>query len=113
MVWNKLLVVVVVAVGAAGCGGSYCDRSSPCKNDTQPTPAERDTCRAAQTANQGSACFGEVNSYTSCYLDNIVCGGDGKIDGTLTGTKVTNNCSTQYTNGVACCTKNPTATACK
>ena len=109
----KKLWILAVLVSAAGCGGSYCDRNSPCKNDVQPTPAQRDACRASFTANQGAQCFGEAVSYLNCTADATVCGSDGKTDGALTGTKIQNNCSAALTNVMACCTKNPTSTTCK
>ena len=104
---------LLVCLAATGCGGSYCDRSSPCKNDVQPTPAQRDSCKASLSANANANCFNEGLAYANCAADNVVCGADGKSDGTLSRTKQQNNCSALGTNVFGCCAKNPTSTICK
>lgn len=106
------LFALLTTLGLVACGGDICNRNSPCPNDTPPTMAERDQCRATLQANASSACYNEVVAYANCRADNVVCGGDGRTDPTLTETRVTNNCANQRANALACCTRNPSATAC-
>ncbi|MEI8255364.1 MAG: hypothetical protein WCJ30_06785 [Deltaproteobacteria bacterium] len=103
----------MIVVGAlAGCAPDLCGRPAPCPNDTPPTQADRDQCRATLQANSTSACYNEMLSYANCAAENNVCGGDGHTDSALTATRVNNNCSNQLGTAVACCTRNPAASAC-
>ena len=80
---------VAVAVGLMGCGGGdICSRNSPCPNDTPPTQADRDQCKATFAANQSAACYSETTAWIGCGIDNTVCGGDGKTDANLSATKI-------------------------
>jgi hypothetical protein len=110
---TSTLIAPLLAALLSACGaGSLCDRNSLCQNDPIATPGERETCRSTLNANMNSACYSEVVATLNCGSDNAICGSDGKTDSTLTSTKVTNNCTSQIANQLACCTKNPTATAC-
>lgn len=107
---SPLFLIVVGAL--AGCAADPCSRPVPCPNDTPPTQADRDQCRAQLQANSSSACYSDMIAYANCQMDNTVCGGDGRADSALSATRATNNCSNQLANALACCTRNPTATAC-
>ncbi len=106
-------LALALGISAAACATDPCSRTSPCPNDTPPTQAERDQCRATLTAQSNSACYGEVIAYVNCRLDNTVCGGDGMTDSALTDTRAQNNCANQRADALACCTRNPSATACQ
>ena len=109
----RMSILAALTVGLVGCGGgNFCDRSSPCPNDTMSTPAQRDQCKQTLQANANSACYAESLAYLNCLADQRTCGSNGQTDPVLTGTKVTNNCTMQTVAAQTCCTKNPTATAC-
>lgn len=111
--WS-FVVTTLVVLAASGCGGGDpCGRTSPCKNDPAITQADRDQCRALFTANQSAACYGEFVAYANCAADNIVCGGDGKTDSSLSRTKAENSCTNQRANIAACCIKNSSSSLCK
>lgn len=110
---STIVPALVTAALLAGCSASsLCDRTSQCKNDPIPTPADRDTCKNTLAANMNSACYNEVVATANCGEDNVICGSDGKTDGALSATKITNNCTMQVVARNSCCQKNPTATAC-
>lgn len=104
---------LLISSALIGCASDPCGRSSPCPNDTPATQAQRNQCRATFQANSSSPCYAEAVALTNCSLDNVVCGGDGKTDAALTSTAIQNNCTSQRANYVACCTRNPTSTACQ
>jgi hypothetical protein len=109
----RLCVFAAIAIVSASCGGgSPCDRSSPCPNDTMATPAERDQCKSTLNANMNSPCYNETISLANCITDNTVCSSAGKTDPALSQTKWMNNCTSQLVSRSTCCTKNPTASAC-
>lgn len=109
------LISFVLAASSAlvGCASDPCGRNSPCPNDTPPTQSQREQCRATFQANSSSPCYSEAVALSNCSIDNTVCGGDGKTDSALSATAARNNCSNQTANYVACCTRNPTASACQ
>ncbi len=109
MVW----LAIALGISATACATDPCSRTSPCPNDTPPTQSERDQCRATLSAQSSSACYAEAVAYFNCSIDNTVCGGDGMTDPALSATRAQNNCANQRANAVACCTRNPSATACQ
>ena len=109
----RMSILMALAMGLVACGGgNFCDRSSPCQNDTMSTPAQRDQCKSTLNANMNSPCYSETLALANCILDQTVCGSDGKTDSALTLTKWSNNCTMQSVARSTCCTKNPTASAC-
>ncbi len=112
----RLVLVLSTVVFSVACGASsdaYCNRNLPCPNDTPPTQADRDSCKASLNANANAACYAEALSYANCLQDQTVCGGDGKKDAALSATKAENNCTNQTANYSSCCIKNPNSTICK
>lgn len=109
---QTLLFTLLLTLGAGACASDPCSRTSPCPNDTPPTQAQRDQCRATLQANSSAACYNEGLAFVNCTQDNTVCGGDGMTDPALTTTRVTNNCVNQRANLLACCTRNTTSTVC-
>ncbi len=108
----NLVVLLAAAAALSGCGVHYCDRQSLCENDPIPTPADRRACRSSLDANQNSPCQREALSYSECAASNVMCGSDGKTDGALTATKVTNNCKAERDAQTTCCNANRSASAC-
>jgi hypothetical protein len=106
-------LALALGITATACATDPCSRNSPCPNDTPPTQAERDQCRATLNAQSSSVCYSDALAYINCQLDNVVCGGDGMTDPALSDTRAQNNCSNQRANIVACCTRNPSATVCQ
>ncbi len=110
----RLSLAAAVVLTIVACGSSDpCNRTSPCPNDVPATQAQKDQCSATLKANENSACYSERVAFANCQLDNIVCGGNGQTDVILSGTQATNNCTNQRADVLACCTKNPSATACR
>lgn len=104
---------LLLVVACSSSASAICNRESPCPNDVPATQAQKDQCVSTLKANESSDCYNEVVTYVECQLDNVVCGGDQKTDGKLSATQAENNCKNQKADAVACCTKSPSATACK
>ena len=110
----KIWITLALALSLVSCGpGSPCDRSSPCPNDPKTSDADKQSCRNNLNANMNSPCYSESVSLLNCWLDQTVCGSDGKTDGLNTLTKISNNCSKQSSAQATCCQNNASASACQ
>ncbi len=89
-----------------------CSRESPCPNDAPASQAAKDACTANLEANESSDCYGERLAFTSCSIDGITCGGDGRTDAKMTATKVASACADTNADLAACCAKSPGASPC-
>lgn len=105
-------LVALLAAGLFACGADPCSKSSPCPNDTPATLAQRDQCRANNSAHINSPCYVEAVTALNCESDNVVCGATGRTDPTLTSIRVQNTCRVQVSNLLACCVRNPTSSVC-
>lgn len=106
------VAMVLMTVGMMACGADPCSKSSPCRNDTQATLAQREQCRANNSAFASSPCFSEAIAALNCESDNVICGGDGRTDRDLTSIRVQNSCRSQLAELLACCTRNSTSAVC-
>jgi hypothetical protein len=67
-------------------------------------------CRAQFNSND--PCNPDAVAFYNCQLDNAVCGSDGRIDSIQSATRAQTNCSTQFSNLLACCSRNSNSAQC-
>jgi hypothetical protein len=104
--------LVLIAVALAACAADPCARSAPCRNDSQPTQAQRDGCRAQQRANAHAPCFPEAIAVFNCQLDNMTCDADGHSDLPVSEQHAAPACAGRRAAYALCCGRNASSPAC-